>query len=351
MKNEFLKWMWAIGLSVALAGNSFAAGADGKSQQDRINNAAPSEIGALIRKDSKNRDIEAGPSPFVIRLQIALDRAGYSVGVIDGYNGNNVGKAVAAFQHSAGLEPSGNLNEATWENLKQHADGVVQEYVLTQDDIDGPFVDVMPDDYAELAEMPELGYISVQEMLAERFHMDVDLLEYLNEDVDFAQAGSTILVADTGADIADRKVSRIEVDGKAGILRAMDESGKIVAVYPATVGSRDNPSPSGSHTVKAIAPDPTYSYRPDVNFVQGDNTEPLTLPPGPNGPVGSMWIDLSTPTYGIHGTPEPSLIDKANSHGCVRLTNWDAKELAGLVSPGTVVEFSDTGGENKAVDR
>jgi lipoprotein-anchoring transpeptidase ErfK/SrfK len=89
----------------------------------------------------------------------------------------------------------------------------------------------------------------------------------------------------------------------------------------------------------AVAPEATYSYRPDVNFQQGDNDEPLTLPPGPNNPVGGIWLDLSAPTYGLHGTPEPDLIDKIQSHGCIRMTNWDARELAGMVEQGTVVEF------------
>ena len=99
------------------------------------------------------------------------------------------------------------------------------------------------------------------------------------------------------------------------------------------------PSPSGTHLVNAIAPDAAYYYRPEVNFQQGDNTEPLTIPPGPNNPVGTTWIDLTEPTYGIHGTPEPSRIDKTSSHGCVRLTNWDVEELAALIEKGVRVEF------------
>ena len=113
------------------------------------------------------------------------------------------------------------------------------------------------------------------------------------------------------------------------------------AVYPVTIGSDAMPSPEGIVSVVAIAPDPTYHYDPEVNFQQGENTEPLVLPPGPNGPVGSVWIDLSRPTYGLHGTPEPSVLFQRSSHGCVRLTNWDAEELAALVREGTVVEFME----------
>ena len=114
-----------------------------------------------------------------------------------------------------------------------------------------------------------------------------------------------------------------------------------MAAYPATIGSSDTPSPSGTHTVARVVLNPDYTYNPNINFKQGDNHEILKIPPGPNGPVGIVWIALSKPTYGIHGTPDPSKIGKTESHGCVRLTNWDAQELARVVKPGVVVEFAD----------
>ena len=122
-------------------------------------------------------------------------------------------------------------------------------------------------------------------------------------------------------------------------VRAYDASGRMLAAYPATIGSEDNPSPSGVYTVERATAMPNYTYNPAVNFQQGENTKVLTIPPGPNGPVGSMWIALSKPTYGIHGTPEPAMIDKTGSHGCIRLTNWDAEELATMVAPGVTVTF------------
>jgi lipoprotein-anchoring transpeptidase ErfK/SrfK len=136
-------------------------------------------------------------------------------------------------------------------------------------------------------------------------------------------------------------VTRIEVDKKQAQLRAFTASGDMVAAYPVTVGSDQLPSPSGTHRVVAIVREANYTYQPNENFQQGDNDEPLILPPGPNNPVGGIWIDLSEPTYGLHGTPEPDKIDKTPSHGCVRMTNWDARELAEMVSKGTVVEFID----------
>lgn len=122
---------------------------------------------------------------------------------------------------------------------------------------------------------------------------------------------------------------------------AFAEDGSLLAVYPATIGSEDTPSPSGTHKVKGVSRMPVYTYNPKVNFQQGNNKKVLELPGGPNGPVGTVWIDLTEPTYGIHGTPEPELIGKVGSHGCVRLANWDVEELAGMVKPGVVVDFLD----------
>jgi lipoprotein-anchoring transpeptidase ErfK/SrfK len=183
-----------------------------------------------------------------------------------------------------------------------------------------------------------LGFADGAEALAEKFHMDIDLLEALNPEADFAE-GEEIVVVDPGKPL-EGTIARIEADKPLGQLRAYDEQGVLIVAYPATVGSDDNPSPAGVHEVRAIAPEPTYTYDPEVNFQQGDNTEVLVLPPGPNNPVGAVWIDLSEPTYGIHGTPEPSEIDKTASHGCVRLTNWDAEELASMVEEGVAVQFT-----------
>ncbi len=136
-------------------------------------------------------------------------------------------------------------------------------------------------------------------------------------------------------------VTSIVADKYQKQVRAYDAAGKLVVAYPATIGSSDTPSPSGTHTVARVALNPDYTYNPNINFKQGENHDILKIPPGPNGPVGSVWIALSKPTYGIHGTPEPSKIGKTESHGCVRLTNWDAQELAKLVKPGVTVEFAE----------
>ncbi|MGZ2487808.1 lipoprotein-anchoring transpeptidase ErfK/SrfK [Rhizobium pisi] len=277
------------------------------------------------------------PDPAIVRLQALLDRAGSSPGVIDGLYGENVGKAVAAFETMNKLPSDGKLDPEVLARLVS-GPPIVESYVITDEDAAG-LVDHIPKDYGEKAKMTSLGYTSVAEKLSERFHMHTDLMKRLNPGTDFAP-GKTIEVVTPGPP-KEGKVKRIEVNGKIGQVLAYDGDGSVIAAYPATVGSSDNPSPSGTHKVKGVARMPVYRYDPKINFKQGKNDKILTIPKGPNGPVGSVWIDLTEPTYGIHGTPDPELIDKVGSHGCVRLTNWDAEELAGMVKPGVVVKFVD----------
>ena len=206
------------------------------------------------------------------------------------------------------------------------------------DDEAGPYVASVPADYGEKAKLERMSFTSVSEMLAERFHMDEGYLKTLNPGANFGRPGTVIKVANIGVNIST-PVVRIVADKGRKQVRAYDAAGKLVALYPATIGSADTPSPSGNHTVARIALNPEYTYNPKLNFKQGNNDKVLTIPPGPNGPVGSVWIALSKPTYGIHGTPEPSKIGKTESNGCVRLTNWDAQELAKVVKEGVAVEF------------
>jgi lipoprotein-anchoring transpeptidase ErfK/SrfK len=294
---------------------------------------ASAETEADAAKKKRDR-----PDPFIVKLQVLLDRARASPGVIDGYDGSNVRKAIWAFQAMNGMEPSGELDEETWRALAAASPGpVLAKLKLERDDVKGPFTRDVPTDYGEMAELERLGYRNAAEKLAERFHVDLDFLRQLNPKASF-EAGSEIIVPQLG-EPAKGEVVRIVADKKRKQLLGYGEGDKLVVAYPATIGSSDMPSPSGTHKVSAIARNPVYSYRPDVNFKQGDNDKPLKIPPGPNNPVGSVWIDLTEPTYGIHGTPDPSKIDKTNSHGCVRLTNWSALDLAGRVKKGVPVEF------------
>ncbi|TCR00416.1 L,D-transpeptidase [Neorhizobium sp. JUb45] len=275
------------------------------------------------------------PDPAMIRLQVLLDRAGASPGVIDGKYGANVSKAIAAFEAMSGLPIDGKLDDGVFGQLEDGSP-VVGNYQISSKDTQG-LVDAIPQDYADQASMEHLGFTSVAERLSERFHMDPRLLKTLNPTSRFV-AGETIVVTapnkpKTGI------VTRIEAHRRTGQVVAYAEDGKILTIYPATIGSDDNPTPSGSHKVEGVARMPDYTYNPKINFQQGGNKKVLKLPSGPNNPVGTVWIDLSEPTYGIHGTPEPTLIDKAGSHGCIRLTNWDVEELAGMVKPGVMVDI------------
>ena len=289
---------------------------------------------------SEDATLDDGASPIVLKAQILLDRSGASPGVIDGYMGENVEKAISTFETLHDLPQDGKLDPEVWSALtdKESAGPVLGKYEITQEDADYDFAEEIPSDYAERAKMKRSPYTSMAEMLAERFHMDIDLLKALNPGASF-EKGSTITVAQAKREAPSGEVVRIKADKQTGKLLGYDAQDKLLVAYPATIGSKETPSPSGTHEVKAIAEDPVYYYNPSENFQQGDNDEPLEIPPGPNNPVGSVWIDLSEPTYGIHGTPAPAAIDKTNSHGCVRLTNWDAEELAHLVKVGATVEF------------
>ena len=278
---------------------------------------------------------QPSPDAGIVRLQVLLDRAGSSPGAIDGFDGENVRKAVRAFEAMQGLPVDGVIDPDFLAQIET-PEPVIGRYTIAEEDaadITGP----TPSDYAEMAQLEFLGYASVAEKLAERFHMDIDLLEALNPDAQFVP-GEEIEVAAYGPN-REGEVARIEADKELRQVRAYDAADQLLAAYPATIGSEDNPSPSGTHMVNVVVQMPNYTYNPEINFQQGNNTEVLTIPPGPNGPVGSVWIDLTEPTFGIHGTPEPTKIDKTGSHGCIRLTNWDAEELSQMVQKGVPVEF------------
>ncbi|MCZ4289183.1 L,D-transpeptidase [Hoeflea alexandrii] len=276
----------------------------------------------------------------VSALQVYLDRNGISPGVIDGRMGSNVAKALDAWFEATGerLDPAD--TDLIVSRLAAEGGLAFATYEITAEDAAGPFIASVPSDYAEKARLDRLAFTSTSEMLAERFHMDEAYLKELNPDVNFSVPGVRIKVVAIGQKKTG-VVSRIVADKARKQVRAYDEAGKLLAAYPATIGSSDTPSPSGEVTIERVAHNPGYTYNPKINFKQGDNDRILQVPPGPNGPVGTIWIALSKPTYGIHGTPEPSTIGKTQSHGCVRLTNWDAEELAGMVAPGVTVSFTE----------
>ena len=293
-----------------------------------VNDAKPGESGP---KD--------GVSPAILRAQVMLDRIHASPGVIDGKDGANFVRALQTYERAKNLPASKTLDDKTWDALTKESGGpVLMDYVLSQKDVEGPFFPDLPSDYAKLATMKTLGYRNVSQKIGAKFHMGEDLLGALNPGVDLGKAGSKILVAIVTPLPIHGTLASITVDKTKSQVFGLDRRGHVLVAYPATIGSRALPSPSGTYKVKGVAFNPIYYYDPD-NFLQGDNKEKLKLPPGPNNPVGSVFMALTKPTYGLHGTPDPSKIDKTASHGCVRMTNWDAEELAHLVKRGIVVHF------------
>jgi lipoprotein-anchoring transpeptidase ErfK/SrfK len=340
------------------------------------------------------------PRP-VMQAQVVLDRLGFTPGVVDGESGMSTKNALEAFQEANDLEETGELDEPTKAKLAQWSNIPATRVVtIPADFAQGPFYKT-PDEPADQAKMPALTYASLDEKLAERFHTTVEVLKELNPNgvpagmtapasasatpaasatptptatasgsgftpqpgpPSFFHANQQIRVPNVGADRIDPgaagndrgwlatlkmlgvgtdqpKADKIVVDKSDGVLRAYDASGKLVAAFTATMGSTHDPLPLGDWKILAVSKNPPFHYNPDLFWDAKASDEKAKLPPGPNGPVGVVWIDLSKEHYGIHGTAEPQSIGRAQSHGCVRLTNWDAARLAQMVSTSTKASF------------
>jgi lipoprotein-anchoring transpeptidase ErfK/SrfK len=357
-----------------------ASGADAMASRD------PGE-GEAVRPEIADPD----PRP-VMQMQVVLERLGFAPGVIDGKEGLSLRNAISAFQQANNLTLSGKPDEATRSALARWSNIPATRVVTIPDDFGaGPFQPV-PKEPSDQAKMKQLGYGSLEEKLAERFHTTPEVLRALNpggvpagakggapapapqpakQQADKAQpgqpaapqfrAGQQIRVPNTGADAIDAAgiddqpwlatlrdlgvgtqqptVEKVVVSKSRGTLMAYDGKGKLVAAFTATMGSEHDPLPLGEWKIKGVARNPPFHYNPDLFWDADANDEKEKLPPGPNGPVGVVWIDLSKEHYGIHGTPAPETVGRAESHGCVRLTNWDAARLAQMVKPGAVALF------------
>jgi lipoprotein-anchoring transpeptidase ErfK/SrfK len=285
---------------------------------------------------------EDQPRAVIVKAQVLLDRAGFSSGVINGRTGENFTNTLRAFQHQNGIAESGDLDEATWAKLAKTSDApAMVEYAISKADVQGPFVPELPDSLDKMATLTRLAYTGPQERLAERFHMDEALLADLNPDKAFDKAGITIVVAEVTRRLPQSTVVKIEVDKANHLVRAFEAGGKLVGVYPASIGSAEKPAPTGTLRITRIIHNPVYYYDPRFNFPGVEAKTRLKIAPGPNNPVGAVWMNLNARSYGIHGTAEPAQVGKIGSHGCVRLTNWDAWALAAMVKRGTVVVFLD----------
>ena len=291
----------------------------------------------------------------MLTVQVALDRAGFSPGEIDGRSGAKTRLALSTFQKASSLQPTGVPNEETLAALRPPAEAVVS-YTITSQDVAGPFIDAMPADMMESAKLPALAYTSALEALAEKFHASPALLRSLNPAATWT-AGETIKVPDVepfeipsktdkpaaaansapGAKPAASAALEVVVSGATKSLIVRDDAGKILMHAPVTVGSSKDPLPLGDWKVTGVSWNPTFNYNPDLFWDADPSHAKAKIPAGPNNPVGVVWVDINKEHFGLHGTPEPSTIGRTESHGCIRLSNWDATRLGRLVSVGTKV--------------
>jgi lipoprotein-anchoring transpeptidase ErfK/SrfK len=267
----------------------------------------------------------------VLRAQVLLDRAHFSSGEIDGRAGGNLKQALAGFQRSRGIDDDGRLGPDTWAELERDAVPTLVEYTLTEADVKGPFEE-LPKDMLERAALPALGYTAIDEALGERFHASPALLRKLNPGKQLDLAGEVILVPNVSDASAPTAATQVIVDRSERTLMLADAEGTVIAQFPASTGSKHDPLPVGDWKVDSVSVNPIFYYNPAL-FWDADPTHgKAELKPGPNNPVGLVWIDLSKEHYGIHGTPEPSRVGKTESHGCIRVTNWTAMLLSQAVN-------------------
>jgi lipoprotein-anchoring transpeptidase ErfK/SrfK len=325
----------------------------------------------------------------VLAAQVALDRAGFSPGELDAAAGTNTRRALRAYQENTRLTVTGEIDEPTVSSFGDVFQYPVATYAISAEDVAGPFVEKIPADMMEKSKLPALAYTSVLELLSERFHASPKLLQRLNPEAKF-ERGEIILVPNVdlfvapgakaaaatqasqpgqpgqqgrastdatratggaappkGATDATRAggvkpasspaTNVVTVTDKTKTLTVENAAGETIFHAPVTVGSENDPLPVGEWKVNGVSQNPPFNYNPDLFWDADPSHAKAKIPAGPNNPVGVVWIDLSKEHYGIHGTPEPSRIGYTESHGCIRLSNWNAMRLAALVAPGTKV--------------
>ncbi len=327
--------------TLALASAPTAAQSSGSSAETAQASSGQSDKDSADEDSSKSDDAtddaDVGSVDTTLRAQVLLERAHFSPGVIDGMTGGNTRRALRAYQSAQGLPVTGEADDNTIESLGGADAPVLTRQSLSADDVAGPFKDT-PDGPAAMAQVDSLPYTSVEEKVAEQFHVTPAWLRQRNPDVELV-AGATLTVPklDGASDLP--KPARVVVDESDKSLLLEDDSGKVVAHFPVTTGSAQFPLPIGEWKVTGVATDPVWYFDPKLIAGTSDDAKKAEIPPGPNNPVGVVWIDLSKEHYGIHGTPDPSRIGKTASNGCIRMTNWSAMAVSKVVSSGTPVSM------------
>ena len=321
-------------------------------------------IAVTIMATAVGAQAPKGPAldPKLLQEQVILDRLGFSPGVIDGQEGFTLKLALSGLQKANGLPVTGTVDPKTAGLLgKYGAMPAVIPIKLTQADVAGPYVGPLPHGEDQQAKLSSLGYANILEMLAERYHTTAPTLIALNSPDTKMAVGTAIKVPNVVTAARDYpaalpaaykqtlaglnvgsdqpQAAKVVVDKSDRSLSAYDAQGKLIAQFPVTTGSQHDPLPIGTWKIQGASYNPEYHFNPKLFWDAKKGEKSATLQPGPNGPVGVVWLDLNRPHYGIHGTPEPKNIGHTESHGCVRLTNWDAARLSLMVKPGTPAIF------------
>jgi len=305
---------------------------------------------------------DPGLSRDILHVQVILDHLGFSPGVLDGRAGKSLVSALKGFQEARGLKITGEIDPATLSALHQYRTWrPTVTLVLTADDLAGPFTNPLPHDPQAQAKLPELGYKDPMEKLGERYHTKPSVIVELNSPTTKLAPGVKVVFPNSvpqsrdydaklpekwratlsglNVDARQPEAAKVVVDKSDEVLRVLDKNGRLIAQFAATMGSSHDPLPLGTWKIYGADYNPVYRYNPKLFWDAKKGAKGAMLPPGPNGPVGVVWLDLSKEHYGIHGTPSPETIGRAESHGCVRLTNWDVARLAMMIKPGTPAVF------------
>ena len=326
------------GISQARAGSAPTAAVASESSAASINRAAIVRVGS------------GSSGPAVLRLEILLDRAHFSCGEIDGRYGQNLKNAIEAYQLANQLRVDGVVGPSLWQLINQDSADAVIEHTISAEDIAGPFDKNIPTDWVARSKLKGMYYASPLQEFTGKYHATEALLRRLNPGQSFDSVGQEILVPNVITPRAGRAAS-VVVTGlatkdpvRAASVEALGSAGKVLFYATANIGGAHDPLPVGKWKVTDIVHNPWYNYNPNLFWDADDANAKVKIPPGPNGPVGLVWIGISKPHYGLHGASDPGLIGRTHSDGCIRMTNWDALELAKLVGVGTPVIMQEDPG-------